>query len=190
MVSCRFLVPCLLVATAWLPAFAQGSLQQMAAKLSPADIKQAAAAAIPQGPIPGPCACIKDFVDHCRKSTKDRWYYLTYTLCLTYSNGNVIYSEGALSWNGATQSLQQVQAAGDTAFYNDSRDSSGHPFKFNNQQPKAKVQIRANCVADITRAVTHSVPMLCSGNLFYGFLPTQGEGYLISLVKREMEIPK
>lgn len=190
MVSCRFLLPGLLAATAWLPASAQSTVQPLASRLSPADIKQAAAATIPQGPIPAPCGCIKDFVDHCRKSTKERWYYLTYTLCITYSNGNVIYSEGALSWNGATQSLQQVQTAGDTAFYNGSRDSSGHPFKFNNQQPKAKVQIRASCVADITRAVTHSVPLLCSGNILYGFLPTQGEGYMISLEKQEMAIPK
>lgn len=190
MVSRRILLPALLVGAAWFPVCAQNTLQQLASRLSPADIKQAAAAAVPQGPMPGPCACIKDFVDHCRKSTKERWYYLTYTLCITYSNGNVIYSEGALSWNGATQSLQQVQAAGDTAFYNDSRDSSGHPFKFNNQQPKVRLAISAGCVAAVTRAVTHSVPLLCSGNILYGFLPSQGEGYMISVEKQEMAIPK
>ncbi len=172
-----------------LPASAQSTFQQQAANLSPADIRQAAAAATVQGPAPGTCACLADWIDHCRRSTKQRWYYLSYTLCLSYSNGNVIYGEGFLSWDGATQSLQQVQLSGDTAYYNDSRDSSGHPFKFNTQQPKLKVRLRGNCVADVTRAVTHSVPLLCNGTLLYGFLPAQGEGYLISLVKREMVIP-
>lgn len=172
-----------------LPASAQGTFQQQAARLAPADIRQAAAAATVQGPAPGTCACLADWIDHCKKSTKQRWYYLSYTLCLSYSNGNVIYGEGFLSWDGATQALQQVPVTGDTPYYNDSRDSSGHPFKYNNQQPKLRVRLRGNCVAEVTRAVTRSVPLLCNGGLLYGFLPAQGEGYLITLVKREMVIP-
>ena len=191
MVSFRMLFPVLLVASAWIPAGAQNPFQQVASKLSAADIKQAAAAAIDNSPMSATCGCLAEWVAHARKSTKERWYYLTYTLSITYTNGNVIYSEGNLTWNAATRTLQQVPLSGDTAYYNDSRDSSGHPFKFNNQQPNVRILIRGtDCFADITRAVTHTVRLQCNGNLLYGFPASQGEGYLISLVKRDMLVPR
>ena len=181
-------------AASLLPAFAQAALTPVPPvhKFSPLEIKQAVAAIAAKGTPVAPCLCLKDWVDHCKKTSATKWYYLSYTLSITSNNGIVLYSEGALTWDNVANRLQHVQTAGDTEYFNGARDVSGHPFNYNPAQSKLKFTINANCNAVVQHGTSQPlvVPLLCNNNILYGFLPAHGDAYLISLSKREMDIPR
>ncbi len=181
-----------------LAALSTGVAQTAAAppahKLSATDIKAAAAAIAQKGVPVAPCACIKDFVDHCKKTTpsSSKWYYLTYTLAITSNNGIVLYSEGMLTWDGTANRLVGCSTNGYVEYFNGSRDAAGNPFHFNPNQSKVKFSINANCNAVVVHgnSAPLTVPLLCNNNILYGFLPAHGDAYMVSLVKREMDIPR
>lgn len=176
------------------PAFAQTSAAPPALKLTPGEIKQATAAIYTKGTPVAPCACIKDWVDHCKKTTPSsaKWYYLHYTLAITSNNGIVLYSEGDLTWDNVANRLVHVKTAGDNEYFNGSRTAAGYPFNYNPAQAKLKFTINANCNAIVVHGTSAplTVPLQCNNNILYGFLPAHGDAYMISLVKREMDIPR
>lgn len=175
------------------PALAQNAPPPVPApRLSPAQIKQFAALVPNKIVPPAPCLCLKDLVDHCKQTTGKKWYYLNYTLSITANSGLVSYTEGALTWDGVANRFQHVITAGDTPYFNNTRDTQGHPFRFNPAQQKMKVTINANCIANIQLGAgpITNVPLQCGNFIYYGFVPAHGDAYMLSLKKAEMDIPQ
>lgn len=186
------------------PVAAADQPQAAIRNLSPAQVKQMAQAAVLR-PIPvSPCACLKPYVDYCKQSNNDKWYWLGYTLTSNNSTNNtkvvVGYAEGGLYWDAAKGVLTSINVGqGDNQFFSDRRyGGSGLYTGVNPFDPAKADKVTltlnpSNCQMQLTlkswgNAVTN-VPLQCQNGLLYGF----GAGptvYTIAIQKNVVDVPK
>lgn len=186
-----------------MPATSGDTPQSAVKDLNTVQLKQLAQAATLKPINTTPCAAIKPYVDWCKKSNYDKFYWLGYTLTSNNStnNTNVVvgYAEGGLHLDANKGTLSPMSTNGDHQWFNDRRwGGSGLAQGINPFDPNKAdlIELTLNPAACSMTIVLKSwgnnkytIPLQGQNGLLYGFGPGPTI-YTLAIRKNIMDIPK
>ncbi len=182
------------------PATAETTAKS-APKINPAQVKLAIAAS--RGVINlTPCACLKPYLDWCKKTDANTFYYLGYALTSNNQTGVVTFSEGALVLDAAKGVFDSTYWHPDVSLYFDNRiwgsdnwGLGGHPFDPNHTDKIVLTVSPVACTLRITPKVPGgaaiTVPLQCQSGVLFGWGTAPNANlYTLSIQTLKQVIPK
>jgi len=182
------------------PATAETAAKS-APKISAAQVKAAVAASRGVFNVT-PCACLKPYVDWCKKTDGNTFYYLGYALTSNNQAGVVTFSEGALVLDAAKGVLDTTYWSPDVPLYFDNRvwgsnswGLGGHPFDPNHTDKIVLTISPVACTLRITpkapAGAAITVSLQCQNSVLSGWGPAPNANlYTLSLQTLKQDIPK